>query len=313
MALTVAVLMGGKSAEREVSIETGTAICVALTELGHRVVEIDVDRNLPERLLAGRPDVAFLALHGRGGEDGTIQGLLEVMRIPYTGSGVLASAVTMDKVVTKEILRYHGIPTAPDLVVNRGEHYEEVAVDVERELSFPVMVKPACEGSSIGVTEVRAASELSSALDRVFASDCRALVERFISGRLLTVGILGRKPLVLPVLEIKPHQGFYDYRAKYEPGMTDYEVPADIAPEVASLAQDISLRAFDILGCEDVSRVDLILEDESQELIFLEINTIPGMTQTSLLPKAASARGMEFGEVVSMILDGARLKTDMPG
>ncbi|MBU4194035.1 MAG: D-alanine--D-alanine ligase, partial [Actinobacteria bacterium] len=204
MAMRVAVLMGGNSAEREVSLETGKAIAGALRELGHQVLEVDAGTDLPLQLSAGKPDVAFLALHGRGGEDGCVQGLLEVMRIPYTGCGVLASAVTMDKVVTKELLSYHGVPVAGGVVASRGSDLDAVADTVAGELSYPVMVKPASEGSSIAVTEVGEPSGLRDALELVFDCDERALVERYVHGRLLTVGILGNEPRVLPVLEIKP-------------------------------------------------------------------------------------------------------------
>ena len=313
MSLKVAVLMGGMSAEREVSMNTGMAIAEALRKLGHSVIEIDVRRDLPRVLSMEEPDVAFVALHGRGGEDGSVQGLLEIMRIPYTGSGILASAVTMDKVVTKKVLRFHGIPVIDDVVVTDGDVYEDAAAKVSRELSYPVMVKPAMEGSSIAVTEVRQPGGLKEALDTVFKIDNRALVEKYIKGRLLTVGILGREPTVLPVLEIKTREGFYDYRAKYQRGFTEYEVPASLSEELTRSAQDISLRTFECLDCEGVSRVDLMLEDKTESLFVLETNTIPGMTTTSLIPKAANAAGITFEEVVASILEGAGLKIDLEG
>ena len=305
--------MGGMSGEREVSLNTGMAIAEALRELGHSVVEVDVDKDLPRVLSMEKPDVAFTALHGRGGEDGSVQGLLEIMRIPYTGSGILASAVTMDKVMTKKILRFHGIPVIDDVVVSNSESYEDAAATVLREPSYPLMVKPAMEGSSIAVTEVRQPAGLKEALDAVFKIDDRALIEKFIEGRLLTVGILGREPKVLPVLEIKTREGFYDYRAKYQPGFTEYEVPAVLNNEITRSAQDISLRTFEYLDCEGVSRVDLMLEDGTERLFVLEINTVPGMTATSLIPKAANAAGMTFEEVVASILEGASLKIDLEG
>ncbi len=313
MSMKVAVLMGGMSAEREVSLNTGTAVAGALRELGHSVVEVDVGRDLPRVLSTEEPDVAFNALHGRGGEDGSVQGLLEIMGIPYTGSGILASAVTMDKVMTKKILRFHGITVIDDVLINKCESYEDAATAVLRELSYPVMVKPAMEGSSIAVSEVRQPEGLKKALDAVYKIDNRALVEKFIEGRLLTVGILGRKPKVLPVLEIKTRDGFYDYRAKYQPGFTEYEVPAVLSEEITRSAQDISLRTFEYLDCEGVSRIDLMLEDRTEGLFVLEINTVPGMTATSLIPKAANAAGITFEEVVASILEGARLKINLEG
>jgi D-alanine-D-alanine ligase len=311
--MKVAVLMGGMSAEREVSLNTGKAIASALRGLGHSVVEVDVGIDLPRVLANEKPDVAFNALHGRGGEDGSVQGLLEIMRIPYTGSGIIASAVTMDKIMTKKILRFHEIPVIDDVSVSKGESYKNTSADVSRELSFPVMVKPAMEGSSIGVTEVRRPEDLKAALETVFKIDDRALVEKYIEGRLLTVGILGREPKVLPVLEIKTREGFYDYRAKYQPGFTEYEVPAILSEKATRNAQDLSLRTFEYLECEGVSRVDMMLQDGTGEIFVLEINTMPGMTATSLIPKAAKAVGMTFEEVVASILEGASLKIDLEG
>jgi D-alanine-D-alanine ligase len=301
------------SAEREISLMTGRSIASALRELGHEVVEVDVGVDLPLVLAREKPDVAFMAIHGRGGEDGTIQGMLEIMRIPYTGCGVFASAATMDKVATKRLLSAHGIPVAEDVVVERGATSEDPVAMVESELRYPVMVKPACEGSSIGVTEARDAASLAAAVDAVFGMDDRALVERFIDGRLLTVGIIGNGPIVLPVLEIKTREGFYDYRAKYEPGHTEYVVPAELDDRVAKSAMEMALQSFEALRCEGVSRIDLMLEEATGKLMVLEINTIPGMTATSLLPKAAAAVGIGFNEVVEMILDEARLKVDLTG
>jgi len=305
--------MGGSSAEREVSLETGRAVAGALRELGHQVLEVDVGRDLPTRLLAGKPDVAFPALHGRGGEDGCVQGLLEVMGIPYTGCGVLASAVTMDKVVTRDLLSYHGLPVAEGVVAVRGEEFGTVAERVAKALSYPVMVKPVSEGSSIAVTEVHEASGLREALEMVLACDPRALVEQYVKGRLLTVGILGSEPQVLPVVEVVTREGFYDYKAKYDPRLTEYGVPADISAPLAESAGSISLASFNLLGCEGISRVDIILEDVTEKMVILEVNSIPGMTETSLIPKAAAAAGISFNDVVATMLECARLKVDPAG
>ena len=307
----VAVLMGGMSAEREVSLESGRAVAATLGQLGHEAVEVDVSRDLALDLAREKPDAAFLALHGRGGEDGTVQGLLEIMRIPYTGCGVLASAVTMDKVTTKELLAHHGLPLVEDVVADRGDTPDVVAGEVESAVSFPVMVKPASEGSSIGVVQAVDRAELVEALRDVFSRDDRALIERFVVGRLLTVGVIGSPPRVLPVLEIKTREGFYDYRAKYQPGYSEYEVPAALSRELTEEAQRIAIDSFKVLGCESVSRIDLMLEDANEQLVVLEVNTIPGMTASSLLPKAAAAAGMSFVDVVAEILDGARLKIDL--
>ncbi len=310
MGKTVAVLMGGMSAEREVSMETGRAIAAALRELGHQAVEVEAGTDLATVLERIRPDAAFLALHGRLGEDGTVQGLLEMLRIPYTGSGVLSSAVCMDKVMTKQLLDYHGIPVVEDVVVKEGDDLEMAGREVASKLGFPVMVKPATEGSSIGVTRVDGEGTFGPALEEVFRSDRLALVERYVEGRLLTVGIIGDRR-VLPVLEIKTRDGFYDYDAKYRPGRTEYIVPAELDPGTARRAQETALESFDVLRCEGVARIDLMLEGE--ELVVLEVNTIPGMTSASLLPKAAQAVGVGFNELVAEILAGARLKIRLAG
>jgi D-alanine-D-alanine ligase len=310
--MRVAVLMGGMSAEREVSLETGGAIAAALRELGHEVVEVDVDPHLARKLEAAAPQAAFMALHGRGGEDGTVQGTLEVMRIPYTGCGVLASAMTIDKIITKDIIAFHGLPVIEDDVIERG--YTQADVDtISEELGYPVMVKPASEGSSIGVVRVDSAADMAATLEAALELDERALVERFVDGRLFTVGVLGTRPLVLPVLEIKTTDGFYDYDAKYRPGRSEYEVPAKLDPELTVEASRLALESFKCLRCEGISRIDLMLEESTNKLYILEVNTIPGMTATSLVPKAAGAIGMTFNQVVAMLLDGARLKIDLPG
>lgn len=313
MALKVAVLMGGMSAEREISIVTGRAIAGALRELGHEVLEMDAGRELPLELAREAPDAAFMALHGRGGEDGTVQGLLEIMRIPYTGCSVLASAATMDKVFTKRILSSHRIRVADDVVVNRGDSIGDATEEIKRRLSYPVIVKPASEGSSIGVSEVKSEAELAGALDLVFGCDGTALVEKFITGRQLTVGLIGSGPQVLPVVEISTPEGFYDFRAKYESDRTVYTVPASLDTGISDEVQRFALDSFNALGCEGVARVDIILEQGTGALFVLEINTIPGMTATSLLPKAAAVAGIGFNDVVSLILDGARLKVELPG
>lgn len=308
--MRVAVLMGGMSAEREVSLETGRAIATALRELGHEAIEVDVDTKLALKLAQVEPEAAFMALHGRGGEDGTVQGLLEVMRIPYTGCGVLSSAMTIDKGVTKEILAYNGLPVAEDVVLERG--YD--AGDAERageSLGFPLMVKPACEGSSIGVVKADSIDDLIRTLPQAFERDDRVVLERFIKGRLFTVGILGTRPIVLPVLEIVTTESFYDYNAKYMPGKSEYIVPAELDRTHSEEAQRIALESFRCTFCEGISRIDLMLEESTDRWYVLEVNTIPGMSV--LFPKAAAAAGLSFNDIVSTVLEGARLKTQLEG
>ncbi len=310
--MKVAVLMGGMSAEREVSLATGEAVARALRELGHEAVEVDVDRGLAANLSRIEPDAAFMALHGRGGEDGTVQGLLEIMRIPYTGCGVLSSAMTIDKVVTKEILAFHGIPVAEDVVLREGYTPDELK-DASEALGFPVMVKPACEGSSIGVVRADAMQDLENALDNAFERDERVMLERFIDGRLFTVALIGSEPVALPIVEITTREGFYDYRAKYQAGYSEYEVPARLEDSVAREMSGLALESFRCLLCEGISRIDFMIEEATGGIFVLEINTIPGMTETSLVPMSAGAAGMSFNEVVDTVLAGARLKVDLQG
>lgn len=305
----VAVLLGGRSAEREVSLKTGEAIYKALVKLGYETSKIDVDHNVFEPLLANRPEAVFIALHGRYGEDGTIQGLLELLEIPYTGSGVLASSLAIDKVMTKKVFREENIPVAPDFILGRkdAQRATEVAQEAESRLGFPVIIKPSREGSTIGITIVDKKDQMAEALKTAFSYDDTVLVEKFIPGKLLTVALIGKEPRALPVIEIRAKKGFYDYEAKYTVGMTDYICPAEISAKLTCHTQQIAIRAHQVLGCEDVSRVDLMLGEDGKCHV-LEVNTIPGMTETSLVPKAAAQAGIGFEQVVQTILEGARLK-----
>jgi len=309
----VAVLMGGMSAEREVSLRSGAAVSRALAELGHEVIELDAGTEVVEQLagLRGRVDAVFIVLHGRMGEDGTIQGLLELLEIPYTGSGVMASAVAIDKCMTKHILRSQGIPVADDVVVTAAEvagtGLVEVAKGISLDLGFPCIVKPNCEGSTIGAGKACNREELEKTIEEALQYDDLTLVERYIEGREMTVGLLGEEPVFLPVLEVVASKGLYDYECKYTKGMTEYIVPAPISEELARDLQRLSLRAHRALSCEGFSRVDFMVDGEGRPYC-LEVNTIPGMTELSLIPKAAVAAGFSFAEVVEMILGTARLK-----
>ncbi|MFA5867537.1 MAG: D-alanine--D-alanine ligase [Actinomycetota bacterium] len=295
----IAVLLGGRSAEREVSLKTGEAVYKALKTHGYDAVKIDAAGDVWNKLEAEQPDKAFLALHGRYGEDGTVQGLLELMDIPYTGSGVTASAVAIDKKLTKDIFRQRGIPVAADY-------------PPEGPVKYPVIVKPSREGSTIGVTIVKDESGLKDALKEASRFDDSCLIEEFVEGRLLTIAVIGKPPAALPIIEVKAHGGIYDYQAKYTPGMTDYICPAALDPKIAEKLQDMSVLAHDALGCEDVSRVDFILQDNGR-FVCLEVNTMPGLTETSLVPKAANAAGLPFEDLVVRILKGAALKLKTRG
>ncbi len=285
----LAVLKGGPSAEREVSLRTGAAAAAALRERGYRVEEVDVtgrDFTLPPGV-----EFVFISLHGTFGEDGEVQAYLEKHDFPYTGSGVVASRTAFDKEASKEIFRAQGIPTPEGVTVAKGEPLPD--------LQPPLVVKPVCEGSTIGLSLVFEAKELAPALELAFEYGERAIVERFIKGKELTVTILGDE--ALPVIEIVPKKGFYDYTNKYTPGMTDYLCPAPLDPAVTAQVQDYALRAHRALGCEVYSRVDVMLDEQNRPWV-LEVNTIPGMTATSLVPKAAAAAGISFPDLCERIL-----------
>jgi D-alanine-D-alanine ligase len=301
----IAVMMGGLSREREISLKTGKAIQKALTEKGYTVLPIDVKDDIAEKLIKEKIECAFLALHGKFGEDGTIQGMLELMRIPYTGSGVLASALAMHKIMSKKFFLCEKVPT-PRF---QGLKREEITKDPPRKISLPmpVVVKPAREGSTIGISIVRKDEELGPALKKAGEYDEEILIEEFMKGREITVGILENIPL--PIIEIVPKSGFYDYHSKYTKGETQYILPARIPREKYLYAQEISLKAFQILDCSGVARVDL-MTDENENPYVIDVNTMPGMTETSLLPKAANYAGISFGDLAERILLGASLKME---
>jgi D-alanine-D-alanine ligase len=297
---TIGVLWGGLSAEREISLRTGKAVLAALLAGGYRAVGIDAGRELPAQLSTAGVEVAFIALHGRYGEDGVVQGLLELLRIPYTGSGVLASSVAMDKVVTKKLLLYHELPTPAFEVFRQGQPLPAL---LERCRHFPLVVKPAREGSTIGVHIVRNPAEMKAGIEEALTHDEVVLIEDYIAGAEVTVGVLGR--LALPIIQIVPKGGFYDFHAKYTAGQTEYLLPAPLAPALYDRIQQVAVAACEVLGCRGAARVDFMVRD--REFYCLEINTIPGMTETSLLPKAARQGGIEFGELVLRILEDAGL------
>lgn len=298
-------MMGGVSREREISLKTGKAILKALNEKGYPAIAIDVREDIAEKLIREKIECAFLALHGRFGEDGAIQGMLELMRIPYTGSGVLASALAMHKIMAKKFFLYEKIPTPSFEVFQR----EEIFKGSEKKLSlpFPVVVKPAREGSTIGVSIVQREEELGPALNKAAEYDEEILVEAFIKGKEITVGILEDIPL--PIIEIVPKSGFYDFHSKYTKGETQYILPARVSREKYLYAQTISLKAFQKLGCSGVARVDL-MTDGNENPFVIDVNTMPGMTETSLLPKAAAYAGIAFEDLVERILMGASLKIE---
>jgi len=300
----IAVLMGGRSSEREISIKTGKQISQALAGEGYEVKEFDPAGALVNGLKDFQPDVVFIALHGKYGEDGTMQGLLELLGFPYTGPGVLSSALCMDKVIAKKVMCYEGIPTPSFHVIT--EELEEGAVEnLIKELGLPLVVKPSKQGSAIGVSIVREKGELEKALNEALKYDQAVLVEAYIDGTELTAAVLGTKnPRVLPLVEIVFETEFYDYTAKYSPGMSHHIIPARISPEAAAKVEELALRTYRAMDCCQLSRVDFMLNSEGQPFV-LETNTIPGMTETSLFPDAAKAAGISFAELVSLLVDEA--------
>jgi D-alanine-D-alanine ligase len=301
----IGVMMGGLSREREISLRTGKAILRALTEKGYQASPIDVGQDIAETLIKEKIDIAFIALHGRFGEDGTIQGMLELMRIPYTGSGVLASALALHKIMAKKFFLCENIPTPTYEVFQR----EEIEKNPRRtaSLPLPLVVKPAREGSTIGVSIVRKEEELVPALREAGKYDEEILVEEFMKGKEITVGILEDIPL--PIIEIAPKSGFYDYHSKYTKGETEYIIPARIPREKYLYAQEVSLKAFQVLDCSGCARVDLMTDEDGNPFV-IDVNTMPGMTETSLLPKAAGYAGISFEDLVERILLGASLKLE---
>jgi D-alanine-D-alanine ligase len=301
----VGVLMGGVSAERDVSLLTGEGVALALEERGHDIVRLVWDAGGPgldEIVRAAGVDAVFLALHGRGGEDGCAQGTLELLGVPYTGSGVLASALAMDKIKSKELFRLHNVPTPPYYAATRGDLDDLESVHAN--FGFPVVVKPRREGSSVGVSKASSLAELARAVDEALAHDEEALVERFVRGLEVHVGILDGR--VLGAIEVAPADGMYDYRAKYTPGLTQYVVPPRLPSTRLRGVMNLAERAARALSCTGACRVDLLVTEGENEYV-LEVNTLPGMTPTSLLPKIAVQAGLDYGSLCEAILAGARL------
>jgi D-alanine-D-alanine ligase len=324
--MKVALLMGGRSSEREISLRTGRGIAQALRNLGHEVTSVDAanGRLLPageeekaalpaeavrhlSTLAAGamagpgavsEAEVVFIALHGGEGEDGTVQALLELTGKPYTGSGVLASALAMNKAMSKRVFEREGIPTPEWQLLRAGD--STPTVDVTRLGGYPLVVKPNAEGSTVGLTIVTRAEELPDAIREAGKYGPDVLVERFIPGRELTVSLLGEE--ALPIVEIRPRHGHYDYEAKYTKGMSDYFCPADLPAPLADRIRELGRRAAAALDCRGVARVDFRMSPQNEPYC-LEVNTIPGMTPTSLVPMAAKARGIPYDQLVQRMLE----------
>ena len=300
----VALIAGGTSREREISLASGEGAKGALEEAGFSVEWIDpANRDDLKRLIDEEFDVAFLCMHGKMGEDGTLQGMLELLHIPYTCPGVQASAIAMDKVKSKILYSEAGIPTAASIKLMAGQEVDYAAI--EEKLGIPCVVKPATEGSALGVEIVESAQDLPGVIERVFTYDNQLLVEQFVSGTEITVAVLGNEDAhALPVIQIVPTGEFYDFDSKYKPGGSQHICPAPIDDEIATKAQEYAVMAHHALGCRGVSRSDFIIDADGTPWI-LETNTIPGMTATSLLPDAARAAGMSFPQMCTALIEYA--------
>ncbi len=299
----IGVLAGGPSNEREISLRSGRAVHDALLAEGLDSIFLDVKNDLDEIIKNSCIDVAFIALHGRFGEDGTVQRMLEDAGIPYTGSGIKSSAAALDKVASKELFIKNSIPVPRHIVLIKGQS----GIHNSGNFGFPVVVKPHLEGSSIGLSIVRDKRSLQDAIDKAFEYGDKVILEEYIDGRELTVGILNDE--ALPVIEIVPKNKVYDYDAKYKDSATKYIVPAGIAKDVSEEARRLGIMAHKALGCKSFSRVDMMMAP-SGEIFVLEVNTIPGMTERSLLPKAAQATGLRFGSLCVKILEYAVRKVE---
>ncbi len=302
--MKVAVLKGGRSLERGVSLRSGARVEDALERLGHEVLALEADGDMVKQLVANRPEIAFVAMHGPGGEDGTAQELLEILGIPFTGPSVAACARCIDKVLAKHELRAAGIPTPDWFAFNETAFRELGAADalggLEERLGFPLVVKPSRGGSALGIKFAENWFDVPEALVSAFSYDDRVLLERFVDGRELAVSVLGSEPL--PVVEAIPQAGdSYDFEARYEIGRTSFVCPAELTEAESSAVVEVALGAYRALGCSGFSRVDLILAADGPQV--LEVNAIPGLTDTSLLPQAAEAAGMSFEQLVEKILD----------
>lgn len=306
------MLKGGRSFEREVSLRSGANVEASLLRLGHQVVSVEVDRTMVKRLKEERPDVVFVAMHGHGGEDGTVQELLEILRIPYTGSGVSASERAWDKVVAKAMLEAAGLPT-PRSYAFGEEAFRELGAadllgDIEEQLGLPLVVKPARGGSALGIKLVHDRSEIPGALIAALAYDKRLMLERYVAGRELAVAIVGsERPMALPIVEAVPiGKEFYDFESRYTPGATDLHAPADLSPELTETITQIALDTYGVLDCHGFGRVDILLDADDEPWV-LECNTIPGLTDTSMVPRAAQAAGMTFDDLIARVLELADL------
>jgi D-alanine-D-alanine ligase len=295
--------MGGPSSERDVSLVSGRAVAEALRGRGYSVTEIDFDISAYSRLDEKRPDVVFIALHGRPGEDGTVQGMLEILGIPYTGSGVLASALAIDKARCRALLRGHGIRIPRGVVLGGPEESAAALTELKKQgVGPPLIVKPTQAGSSVGLTRVTDVAQLPGAVEKALQYSPEALIEECLPGPEITVSIIGNgQPIILPTIEIISENGIYDYEAKYTPGLSRHIIPPDIDPERVREAEEMAFQAYMLMGLRGCGRGEVMFDSDLNPH-FLEFNTIPGMTEISLLPDAARAAGIDFGELCDRLI-----------
>ncbi len=302
----IAVLCGGMSSEAEVSRRSGKGCYEALQRLGYKNSElVEVDENIAQKLKDGKFDYAYNALHGKYGEDGCIQGLLEILKIPYTGCGVMSSAICMNKEYTKRILAVNSdIPLAKSVFVRKGQNVKEMV----KGLTYPVFTKPVSEGSSFGMTKVNTPDELEKAYEEAIKYNDDVLIEEFIEGAFVTVGVLEKdgKNFATEILEIRPKNEWYDYESKYTPGMSEFVLPAELSPELTRKTKEIAVKAHEAAGCRGVSRVDFMISKDGIPYV-IEINTSPGMTATSDLPAQSKVMGISYDDLVQIIMNGAGL------
>lgn len=307
--MKIGVLIGIKSAEKEIALKTAKNIINALRIKGYSYVEIPIDENVIEKIKNEKIDVAIISAHGKYGEDGTIQGLLDLIGIPYVGSGVLASALALNKIMAKKVFLFHNIPTPKWIEISKKDletkDLEEILKNLVK-LKKPWIIKPATQGSTIGLSVVNEDKNLKEALKEAFQYDDVAVIEEFIKGTEITAGIYDvEKPICLPLIEIIPKTGFYDYKTKYTPGLSDHIIPARLPEKIYKKAQELGVLAHQALGCRHLSRVDMLVEEKTNNIYVLEVNTIPGMTETSLYPEAAKAFGIDFPDLIDSFIKAA--------
>lgn len=300
----VLVLMGGTSEEREVSLNSGNNVYKALEQKGFQVEALDLSKDNLGRIADIAPDVVFIALHGKNGEDGTVQGYLDLLGIPYTGSGVATSAICMNKILTKKLLSYEGLPT-PDFIIMKKKTFDQAAFVVRslvQKFGLPMVVKAATQGSSIGTYIVKKEDEILPAIEAAFQYDQDVLIEKYIDGILLTVSVMGNEnPCTLPIIEITSNNEFYDYESKYTPGMCEHLIPARINEDLQNKIARISEETYKSLACRGFARIDFMVDRKGQPYI-LEINTIPGLTNMSLVPDAARAVGISYEDLIERLV-----------